>query len=53
VSIPIELWRRCRLWNTSTYSNIADASSTRVFHRFLFSSSVCIRPQNDSMTALS
>lgn len=28
-------------------------SSTRVFHLFRFSSSVCMRPQNDSMTALS
>ena len=34
-------------------SNIAEASSTRAFHRFRFSSSVCIRPQNDSMKKIS
>ncbi len=35
------------------YSKITEASSTRVFHRFRLSNSVCIRhpPQNDSMTA--
>ncbi len=50
---PKAEWRRRRLWKPSMYSKMAFASSTRVFQRFLFSSSVCIRPQNDSMTALS
>ena len=35
------------------YSKIAFPSSSLVFQRFRFSSSVCMRPQNDSMTALS
>jgi len=39
--------------DTAMYSKITEASSTRVFHRFRLSNSVCIRhpPQNDSMTA--
>jgi hypothetical protein len=47
------LWRRCRLWKISKYSKIALASSIRVVHRRRSSSSVCIRAQKDSMTALS
>lgn len=35
------------------YSKIAFASSTRVLHRFRFSSSICIDDQNDSIIALS
>ena len=46
------LWRRCRLWKISRYSKIALASSTRVVHRWRSSSSVCMRAQNDSITAL-
>ena len=52
VSIPRELCRRWRLWKVLRYSNIALASSILAFHRFLFRSSVCILPQNDSTTAL-
>jgi AhpD family alkylhydroperoxidase len=50
---PKALWRRCRLWKISRYSKIALASSTRVFHRRRSSSSVCIRAQKDSITAVS
>lgn len=46
-------WRRRRLREPSMYSDIALASSTRVFHRCRLSSSVWMRPQNDSATALS
>ena len=35
------------------YSKMALASSMRVDHRFRFGRSVCMRPQNDSMAALS
>jgi hypothetical protein len=41
------------LWKISRYSKIALASSIRVFHFLRLSSSVCMRPQNDSITALS
>ena len=50
---PRALWRRRRLWKPSMYSKIALASSTLVRHRCRFSSSTCMRPQNDSTTALS
>ena len=50
---PRALWRRWRLWKISRYSKIALANSTRVFHRWRSSNSVCIRAQNDSITALS
>jgi hypothetical protein len=53
VSQPSALWRRCRLWKISSHAKIALASSTRVVHRLRSSSSVGIRPQNASMTALS
>ena len=42
-------WRRRRLWKTSIYSKIAFASSTRVRHRRVSSSSTCIRGQNASI----
>lgn len=52
VSMPMAVWRRRRLWKISKYSNRALASSMRVGQRRRLSSSVCTRPQKDSMTAL-
>lgn len=53
VCIPMLECRRCLLWKISRYSKMALAISTRVFHRFGFSSSTCIRAQSDSTMALS
>ena len=51
--MPIELWRRVRLWNTSIQSKTSVESSTRVVHLLPLSSSVGMRPQKLSTTALS
>jgi hypothetical protein len=53
VSMPSDECLRRRLWKISRYSNRALASSIRVRHRCRLSSSVCTRPQKDSITALS
>jgi len=45
---PCTLWRRCRLWQISRYSNMALASSTRVFNRVRSSNSV-LHPAPDSI----
>jgi hypothetical protein len=50
---PRALWRRCPLWKVPRYSKIALPSSMRVIHRQRSSSSLWIRAQKDSMTALS
>ena len=54
VSMSREVWRRRLLWKTSRYSKIALlASSIRVAYLRRFSSSTCMRAQNDSIVALS
>jgi len=52
LSIPRDECHRCRLWKISSYSKMAFANSTLVFHRRRLSSSTCIRAQNDAIWPL-